>query len=162
MTRGGSNRLDGVPGWLPGNPCPCDDERCTVIAFKLNRFGHSSRTCICRSCTGRKANTRGHTKQARALKDAAAALGVRMDRAPSNEEHARLGDWHFEVKSGAQIPKTLDGAFMRHAERQAEIAADGVARYHGVVLDLPGGKRKLVVDYDAFLRYVAEQGGAVR
>lgn len=149
--------MDGVADWLPGMPCPCGYEGCKVTAFKLNRFGHGSQVCRCRQCKGRQSNSRGKAKQARALKEMAAALGRPMDRAPTHEEHARLGDWHFEVKSGAQIPKTFDGAFMRHAERQAEKAADGVTRFYGVVLDLPSGKRKLVIDYDMFLRYVAER-----
>lgn len=148
--------MDGVPDWQPGLPCPCGYEGCGVVCFKLNRFGHGSQVCKCRQCQGRNANRRGKDKQSRALKEMAVALGRPMDRAPTHEEHARLGEISIEVKSGRQIPATLDGAFVRHAERQAEKSAEGLTRYWAVVYDMPEGKRKLMMDYDQFIKYVEE------
>jgi len=153
-----------VPDWSPGDACPCG---CGVIAAKLNRFGHAHRVCgdlelgaerICRECLGRNANARGHRKQSKVLKDAAGAVGVRMDRAPTNEEHARLGFWHIESKSGTSIPQTLRGAYVRHAEKQAQNAAEGVAAW-AVVFVMPDGSRRFWCDYEAMLRYMARVEG---
>jgi hypothetical protein len=82
-----------------------------------------------------------------------------MDRAPANEEFARFPFWHIESKSGSSMPKTLAGSFVRHAERQAEKAADGVASGWAVVFTLPDGARRLWCDYETFLRYVREKEG---
>lgn len=82
-----------------------------------------------------------------------------MRRAPTNEEWARFPFWHYESKSGERVPKALGGTFVRHAERQAELAAEGVARGWAVVFTLPDGRRRLWCDFETFLRFVSETEG---
>lgn len=152
--------MDGVPGWLPGHPCPCPEESCDAVAFKLNRFGHGSRVCRCRVCIGRRANSAGHRKQAKVLKDMAVASGRRMDRAPSNEEFARFPWFAIEVKSGTQVPMGVRGSVVERWERQVKNAAEGTHPAWALVFVFPDGRRRFYCDYDDMLRYLAEHPDA--
>lgn len=165
--------MDGVAGWQPGMECPCGQldgppGGCGVTAFKLGRNGHASKICgsrtdgarqVCAACAGSRATRTGHKKQDKVLLDMAKASGVRMSKAPTNEERARFPWWHLESKSGESMPRSLFGPFMRRAERQADHAAQGVAQGWAVVFTLPDGSRRIWADYETFLRYVGENTG---
>lgn len=139
--------------WQPYDPCPCG---CGVVAWKLRKNGHGV-GCKCRPCLGSRSKRKGQAAQSRVLKDAARAEGITMDFAPTHEEQARLL-LHYEVKSGEQIPKGLRGDKMRQWENQARNFAHGQVprRKWSLVFSMPGGERRIWMDFDEFVRLVSE------
>lgn len=140
--------------WQPYSPCPCD---CGEVSHKLKKNGHVV-GCKCRPCLGKRNRASGQRKQSRAIKDAARAEGKTMDVAPTHEEQAGL-QVHYEVKSGAQIPKAFTGEWTRKAIQQAESFAQRQVPHKkwALVLDPPGQSRRLLVmDYDEYLALVSE------
>jgi hypothetical protein len=141
--------------WAPFSACPCGS--CSVVSGKLSvRTGHV-RGCACRSCLGRRSRAKGHRAQSRVLKDAAKAEGTSMEIAPTHEEQARLLV-HYESKSGNEIPKGLRGDIMRHWEEQASNFAHRQTprRKWALVFTMPGGQRRIFMDYAEWLELVSE------
>jgi hypothetical protein len=144
-----------VMPWATWPACPCG---CGVEGLKLQtRFDRHLVGCTCRVCTGRRTHYRGKRHQSRVLKDAAKAEGTRMDVAPIHEEQANLLV-HYESKSGDSLPKGMTGAMMRHFEGQARLFAERCTprRKWALVFTFPGGKRRIWMDYEEFLRLVSE------
>ena len=142
--------------WHPLDPCPCEIDTCTVRSLKLNRRAHAL-GCICRECRGSRATKTGHRIQREVQAGVAKAQGLKV--VPRNDEEklaGRLGWHHIEVKSGTSLPRCLSGAPMRRIERQALLAAEGVARGWLVVFELPDGRRRIWGDYDEFLKFLEE------
>lgn len=89
--------------------------------------------------------------------DLARAQGLKVTPTHHEERLAgRLGYFHTEVKSGSSLPKALSGDPIRRMERQAELAAEGVARGWLVVFELPDGRRRIWGDFDQFTRFLEE------
>ena len=140
----------------PGFPmCPCG---CDAEGMKLQlRHDRHLVGCECSSCRGRRNRRSGHKKQARVLKDAAKAEGWTMEIAPTHEEQARLLV-HYESKAGDQIPKGLRGDTMRKWEQQASNFAHRQTprRKWALVFTMPGGGRRIWMDYEEWLGLVSE------
>ena len=143
--------------WRPYDECPCG---CGVIGHKLKvKNGHVV-GCKCRSCLGTRNRRNGQKSQSRALKDAARAEGTSMEIAPTHEEQARLLV-HYESKQGEQVPKGLRGEWMRKTEQQARGFAQRQVptRKWAVVFSMPGGGRRIWMDYEEYLALIGELKG---